>query len=75
MCEGCPIESGMTTERLGMTTERLEMPDRVGHDRRGKALQTMGQKIPADHIIVKVEKIFSGVLRISEMFVPLQYKS
>ena len=28
-----------------------------------------------NRIIVKVEKIFSGVLRISEMFVPLQYKS
>ena len=32
-------------------------------------------EIPADRIIVKVEKIFSGVLRISEMFVPLQYRS
>ena len=72
MCEGCPIGSGMTTERSGMrqkgqvcdgkvryATERLEMPDQVGHDRRGKALQTMGQEIPADRIIVKVEKIFS----------------
>jgi len=33
----------------------------------------MGQEIPADRIIVKVEKIFSGVLRISEMFVPLSH--
>ena len=39
MCEGCPIESGMTTERSGMTTERSgmtrersEIPDQVGDD-------------------------------------------
>ena len=33
MCEGCPIESGMTTERSGMT-ERSEIPDQVGDDDR-----------------------------------------
>lgn len=31
MCEGCPIGSGMTTERSGMT-ERPEFPDQVGDD-------------------------------------------
>ncbi len=34
MCEGCPIESGMTTERSGMTTERSDIPDQVGDDDR-----------------------------------------
>ena len=52
MCEGCPIESGMTTERSGITTERPEIPDQVG-DEDGKVGHPSGSFL-SFHLFVEV---------------------